>query len=171
MLTFERPVMEIQSIRQSIKQRFENIGELYVPEPGRLEMVVPRENIKALCRFMHDELGFEHITDLGAVDHRTKFEMVYQLCSYQNHCTAEVKVELPTDDASVDTVSDIWGGANWHEREAYDMFGIGFKGHPDLRRLLLPEDETIFPLRKSFKLKKDSTWNLDSKKDGEEGSE
>ena len=170
MLTFERPVMEIQAIAQSIKQRFQNIGELNIPEPGRLEMVVPREDIKALCRFMHDELGFEHITDLAAVDHRTKLEMVYQLCSYRNHCTAEVRAEVPTDDASVDTVSDIWGGANWHEREAYDMFGIGFKGHPDLRRLLLPEDETIFPLRKSFKVKKDSTWDL-ARKDSEEGSE
>ncbi len=170
MLTFERPVMEIQAIVQSIRQRFEAIEELNITEPGRLEMVVARENIKALCRFMHDEMGFEHITDLTAVDHRTKYEMVYQLCSYQNHCTAEVRAEVPTDDASVDTVSDIWGGANWHEREAYDMFGIGFNGHPDLRRILLPEDETIFPLRKSFKLRKDSTWNL-AEKDSGEGSE
>jgi len=142
MLTYDRPVMEIQAIAQSIKQRFQDIGELNIPELGRLEMVVPRENIKALCRLMHDELGFEHITDLIAVDNRTKYEMVYQLCSYRNHCTAEVRAEVPTDDASVDTVSDIWGGANWHEREAYDMFGITFKGHPDLRRILLPEDET-----------------------------
>ncbi len=171
MLTFEKPRMEIQAITQSIKQRFTDIADINMSEPRRLQVDVPRETIKEFCTFMHDALGFEHITDLTAVDYRTKFEIVYQLCSYRNRCTAEVRVEVPSDDPNIETVSEIWGGANWHEREAYDMFGINFKGHNDLRRILLPEEETIFPLRKSYKVKRDSSWNLVAKNDMEGGSE
>ena len=160
-MTFEKPAMEIETIVQKIKARFPE-AEVNIQNPRMLDFAVAKAEIKQYAQFMRDELGFEHITDLTAIDRRTNLEMVYILNSYRNFCTAEIRAEMPNDDMTIDTVSDVWGGANWHEREAYDMFGIKFNGHPDLRRILLPEDQDIHPLRKTFKLKKDKRWNTES---------
>jgi NADH-quinone oxidoreductase subunit C len=168
MMEFEKPTTDIETLANKIKEKVPDV-EVNVLGPRKLDIVATRENIKRLCRLMNAELGFEHATDVTAVDNRKSLEMVYLLTSYQNHCMAEIHVEVPNDDLTVDTVTDIWGGANWHEREVYDLFGIKFNGHPDLRRILLPETETIHPLRKSFKLKKDKTWNVDSRQKAKEG--
>jgi NADH-quinone oxidoreductase subunit C len=103
------------------------------------------------------------------VDYKKNLEVVYHVNSYRNHCIAQIRVEVPSDDPSIDTVSDIWGGANWHEREAMDMFGITFKGHPDPRRILLPEDADYHPLLKSFKISKKNDWNVEDKTQPKEG--
>ena len=82
------------------------------------------------------------------VDQKEKFLLRYRLSSLKDSVT--LKLEIPRDNPVVDSVSSIWSGANWHEREVYDLFGITFKGHPDLRRILLPEDWQGHPLRKDY---------------------
>jgi len=109
-------------------------------------------NVLKLGKILSEKFGFEHLSLITTVDRIERFELVYQITSYQNHCMLEVRVAVPKDDAKVPSVTPVWGGANWHEREAYDMMGIVFEGHPDPRRILLPQDYKYFPLRKDFKM-------------------
>jgi NADH-quinone oxidoreductase subunit C len=117
-----------------------------------ISMRCDRASIYALCSALKEKFGFEHLSLISAVDKLNLFELVYQLTSYRNHCMAEIWVGIPKDDCKVSSVTPLWGGANWHEREAYDMMGIVFEGHPDPRRILLPQDYKYFPLRKDFRM-------------------
>jgi NADH-quinone oxidoreductase subunit C len=101
----------------------------------------------------HAELACAVLADLTAVDfwrREPRFELVYLLLSVRHRLRVRVKVPLPGDDPHVPTVSWIWPAANWLEREVWDLFGIGFDGHPDLRRLLMPDDWEGHPLRKDY---------------------
>ena len=89
-------------------------------------------------------------TRIAAVDYRTHFESVYHLYSYATNTYLELHVAVPRAKASVETVCDIWPAADWHEREAWDMMGIRYEGHPDLRRILLKDDWIGHPLRKDY---------------------
>jgi len=109
-------------------------------------------SILKLGRTLSERFGFEHLSLISAVDLLDRFQLVYHITSYRNHCMLEVKVDVPKDDVKVPSVTPVWGGANWHEREAYDLMGIVFEGHPDLRRILLPQDYKYFPLRKDFRV-------------------
>jgi NADH-quinone oxidoreductase subunit C len=81
-----------------------------------------------------------------------RFQVVYHIFSLKNRFRLRLKISLDESDLRVPTVSSVWSTANWHEREAYDMFGIIFEGHPDLRRLYMPDEFEYFPLRKDFPL-------------------
>jgi len=129
--------------------------ELKVREDGVVAIRCDRSLIQKLCKALSEKFGFEHLSLISAVDLLDKFELVYNITSYQNACMLEVKVSVPKDDPKVPSITPIWGGANWHEREAYDMMGIVFEGHPDLRRILLPQDYLYFPLRKDFKMEEE----------------
>ena len=83
---------------------------------------------------------------------RTFFQVVYHITSYSNRIVIQITVDLPKETPEVDSISLLYGGANWHERETYDMFGIVFKGHPKMERLLLPQDYQFFPMRKDFEV-------------------
>jgi len=100
------------------------------------------------------DLAFDNLMCLGAADYPKdtppRMELVYHLFSYTHRHLHVLKVMLPRDGASVPSVEGVWGVANWHEREAFDMFGIGFTGHSDLRRILLPDDWEGHPLRKDW---------------------
>lgn len=99
--------------------------------------------------------GFDYLVDISSVDHfgeEPRFEMVYELFSYSFEEHLRVKSRVSEDACSVPTVSDLWATANWHEREVYDMMGIDFDGHPDLRRILMWDGYPYFPLRKDFPL-------------------
>ena len=114
---------------------------------------VSRDHVPALARALRDQtaFGFTFLAELTAVDFWPKeprFELVYMLVSIANRLRLRMKVRLPADDPHVATVSDVWPAANWLEREVWDLFGIAFDGHPDPRRLLMPEDWQGFPLRK-----------------------
>lgn len=122
---------------------------------GELTFIVDREKLKPFLRLLKEQHGFEYLVDIGATDHFVeglRFELVYNLVSLSRRLRVRVKARLPEDNPEVDTVSDLWPAANWHEREAYDMMGIRFRGHPDLRRMYLPEDFEYYPLRKEFPL-------------------
>jgi len=116
---------------------------------------VSRDDLPAIARVLRDrpEFAFAFLAEVTAVDFRPReprFEVVYVLVSIVNRLRVRVKVRLPGHDPHVATVSDIWPAANWLEREVWDLFGIAFDGHPDPRRLLMPEDWDGFPLRKDY---------------------
>jgi NADH-quinone oxidoreductase subunit C len=108
-----------------------------------------------IAGFLHDDsdLQFDFLMCLSGVDYgKNVLGVVYHLFSMKKRHKITLKVEVPTDKAEVPSVVSIWSSANWHEREAYDMFGVVFTGHPDIRRILLPEDWEGHPLRKDFKV-------------------
>jgi NADH-quinone oxidoreductase subunit C len=122
---------------------------------GETTLLVEREQIKDLCRFCKESLGYSYLLDLSGVDNfgeEPRFEVVYELYQFDRGDSLRVKIRVSEDALSVPTVSDIWATADWHEREAYDMFGIKFDGHPDLRRILMWDGYPFFPLRKDFPL-------------------
>ena len=116
---------------------------------------VSRDDVPAVARALRDrpELAFALLAEVTAVDvwpREPRFELVYILVSIVNRLRLRLKVRLHGSDAHVATVSGVWPAANWLEREVWDLFGIEFDGHPDPRRLLMPEDWEGFPLRKDY---------------------
>ena len=118
--------------------------------------VVKPEAIAEVATFCKGEpaLGFDNLMCLSVVDYPKetppRLEVVYHLYSYSHDHTFVLKVHLPREDPRVPTVEHTWGVANWHERESYDLFGVVFEGHSDLRRILLPDDWQGHPLRKDW---------------------
>lgn len=124
---------------------------------GDLSFIVDKRKIVDILKFLRDdpELSFELLVDLCGVDRakrKDRFEVVYHLVSIKNKYRLRLKVRLDEKDCSIDSVTSVYPTANWHERETYDMFGITFINHPDLRRMYMPEDFEYFPLRKDFPL-------------------
>ena len=118
---------------------------------GVLRAKVDRSDLFSVCRYLRDNQGFEHLTMISAVDYEDRFEVVYHISSYQSKLLLELLTTTPKDDPTVDSVCSLWGGANWQEREAYDLMGIVFRSHPKLERILLPKDVLYHPLRKDFR--------------------
>lgn len=131
---------------------------------GEVTVYVPREHINEACRFMKFEQNFDMLADLNGADRGPeedpRFEVVYHLFSTVHHQRIRFKVLLSEDDTHVETVSNIWRTADWHERETYDMFGVIFDGHADLRRILMPSDFDGFALRKDFPLRGYEPYSL-----------
>lgn len=122
---------------------------------GETTLVIERSAISELARFCKGELGFDYLVDISSVDNfgdEPRFEMIYELYSYASGEHLRIKYPVSEDDLEVPTVSGVWATANWHEREIYDMMGIRFAGHPDLRRILMWEGYPFYPLRKEFPL-------------------
>lgn len=127
--------------------------------------VIARTALVDICRFLRDERGFGLLVDLTAVDYlawplaegpEPRFAVVYHVARIVPPVVRlRLKVRVASGDARVPTVSAIWPAAGWLEREVYDLFGIVFDGHPDLRRLLLPEDWEGHPLRKDYPVQVD----------------
>ncbi|HEX9657493.1 MAG TPA: NADH-quinone oxidoreductase subunit C [Bacteroidota bacterium] len=121
-----------------------------------LTLVVKKEDIVRICIYLKEDpdLSFDMLIDLCGVDMyrpEERFEIVYNVYSLKNKKYLRLKVT--TDDGEkVPTVSGVWSAANWHERETFDMYGIVFEGHPDLRRMYMPEDYEYYPLRKDYPL-------------------
>jgi NADH/F420H2 dehydrogenase subunit C len=119
--------------------------------PGNyLGLEVERENLLAVCRFLRDQLGFDLLSCISGVDMLDHLETVYHLRSTTRGQLLQLKVRLNNERPEVDSVVSVWPTANWLERETYDMYGIRFTGHPDLRRMLLDDDFEGYPLLKSF---------------------
>ena len=110
--------------------------------------------ILAVCQFLRDEpdLQFDALSNETGVDYKAKgvIEVVYHLYSYPHRHAIVLKVDAPRDNAVVPSIETVWKAANWLEREIYDLLGVTFEGHSDLRRLLMPEDWIGYPLRKDF---------------------
>jgi NADH/F420H2 dehydrogenase subunit C len=115
-----------------------------------LGLSVERENLVAVCRFLRDQLSFDLLSCISGVDMLDHLETVYHLRSTTRGQLLQLKVRLDHEKPEVDSVVSVWQTANWLERETYDMYGIRFTGHPDLRRMLLDDDFEGYPLLKNF---------------------
>jgi NADH-quinone oxidoreductase subunit C len=118
-------------------------------------------HVLEVCRYLHDREQFDFLTDLTALDwpkRERRFDVVYNLYSFPKNERLRLKAEVGESERIASVVS-IWGVANWLERECYDMFGVVFEGHPDLKRILLPDEWQGHPLRKDYDiLKQDTDW-------------
>lgn len=122
---------------------------------GEVTVTVRKEDVVELCRFLKTELRYNLLTDVTAVDYLgrdPRFLVVYNLYSIPNKDRLRVKAAVTEGDCTIDTVSGVWNSANWLEREVWDLFGITFNGHPDLRRILMTDDWVGHPLRKDYPL-------------------
>lgn len=146
--------MTAAQIVQALKEKFGDAITATTEFRGEQNVTVKLESLKPLLRYCRDEMGFDYLIDISSVDHNEaepRFEMVYELYGLGHHVHLRVKSPL-SEEQEAPTVSDVWATANWHEREVFDMMGIRFDGHPDLRRILMWEGFPFHPLRKEFPL-------------------
>lgn len=146
--------MSVQAVVENLKSKF-SATVLEVAEfRGETTVVVKKDEIVAICSYLKKEQGFNLLSDLCGVDYLGKktdrFMVVYNLYNIATHQRLRVKAPVSEADPRIDTVSGVWATANWHERECWDLMGIGFNNHPDLRRILLPADWVGHPLRKDY---------------------
>ena len=133
---------------------------------NEVTIIIPREQIAAVCGFLKTapDLEFNFLSDICGADRgpeeEPRFEVNYHLFSTTRHHRLRLKVLVNEEDAHVPTVTGVWRTANWHERETFDLFGIRFDGHPDLRRILLPDDWEGHALRKDFPLRGYEPYSL-----------
>jgi NADH-quinone oxidoreductase subunit C len=147
--------MDSTALKQEILARFpqgvEEAGDVF----GVPTLYASADVLLELCRSVKDtpEMAFDYLMSETAVDWRDRFDVVYHLYSIRNKNYVTIKVKVDRKNPSIPSVYSIWKAADWQEREIYDMFGIDFQGHPDLRRILLEEDWEGFPLRKDYVMK------------------
>ncbi len=146
-------------IDQTVNALHAAFGDLPVSEfRGDTRVVVPAERIYEVLKVLKEEHGFDLLVDITCVDYlnypgaKDRFGLVYLLAGTVTNQRLTVRVFVNEPEPAVRSVVDLWEGANWLEREVWDMFGIHFDGHPDLRRILMPEEFTAFPLRKDYPL-------------------
>ncbi len=148
--------MSSASLDSSLRTLEANFKLTRQPEfRGETTLIVDRNDINAIARCCKSELGFDSLIDISSVDNfgaEPRFEVVYELYSMSSAVHLRLKLVVSEDDLSVPTISDVWRTADWHEREIFDMMGIKFSGHPDLRRILMWDGYPFFPLRKDFPL-------------------
>ena len=155
------PKLISQAIAEGMRERFPSEVKEVKEFRGQVSVIVKKDRLREIMEYLHDtpELCFSYLRDICGVDYfgrkEPRFEVVYQLYSISHRHMIRIRAEVPEEDPFIDSVVSIWDGADWHERECYDMFGIQFKGHPDLRRILMPEDWEGYPLRKDYPLKSD----------------
>jgi NADH-quinone oxidoreductase subunit C len=129
-----------------------DLADLRVQEPDTLVARVDRRRLRAVAAQLKGlaEIAYDSCNFVAAVDHVTHLETVYHLYSYATNSYIELHVEIDRDNPVCDTICDLYPAADWHEREAWDMMGVRFDGHPDLRRILLKDDWIGHPLRKDY---------------------
>jgi NADH-quinone oxidoreductase subunit C len=142
-------------IIEKVKARFGNSLQAVEEFRGDLSLTFDSSKIVELAHLLNDdpELQFEICKDVTAIDWATRknrFTIVYHLYSLKNNFLLRIKSNI--DSEEIDSVTEVWKAADWYERETYDMYGIKFKNHPDLRRVYMPEEFEYYPLRKEFPL-------------------
>jgi NADH-quinone oxidoreductase subunit C len=130
----------------------QDLQDVRVQEPDTIVARCRREDVKDVARRLkaHPEVGYETLNFVAGVDKIEHLESVYHVYSWKTNTYLELHVNVPRDSAAVDSVCDVWPAADWHERESWDLLGIRYTGHPDLRRILLKDDFIGHPLRKDY---------------------
>lgn len=145
--------MNMQEVHATLSARFgEAIGPWAAPEHGDASIPVAAAALRDVALFLRDDpaMAFDFLRCVSSVDRKEVLSSVYHLYSLEHGTAVTLRVDVDRAAPRVATVSDIWPAADWHEREAYDMMGIEYEGHPELRRILLPADWEGFPLRKDY---------------------
>ena len=145
--------MTLEEAASRIEGQFKIVNRTAFRDEVTLEL--PVSQIVAACRFAKEQLGFDFLADLSSVDNfgdEPRFELVYELYSLGSNIHLRLKTRVSEDHLEAPSVVSVWPAANWHEREVYDMMGIRFADHPDLRRILMWEGFPYYPLRKDFPL-------------------
>jgi NADH-quinone oxidoreductase subunit C len=144
--------MESLETYNRAKEKFgDRILEIVDKKPDPWMVVDPAALVEVCEYFKGDaETAFDCLSNESGVDYKDRIEVVYHLFSYQHRHQIVLKVKLPREDPQVPTLENVWKSANWMEREIYDLLGVNFTGHSDMRRLLMPEDWIGHPLRKDF---------------------
>lgn len=150
----------VQKTIEKMKTHF--VDEILTIEEFSKQTVVSvkPQKIVAILKLLRDdsELSYDYLQDVCGLDYMNqgkfeRFAVVYNLYSYKNSSHLRIKAFVPEEEPEIDSVSSLWASADWAERETYDMYGILFKGHPNLIRILLPESYTGYPLRKDYPLR------------------
>jgi len=145
----------------SLRKAFPGVSIEAFTFRGQNYLILPKENLLPVAKHLKSECAFNMLADLTAVDYPKKekrFEVIYQLYSFSRNERLRLKVPLG-DGETIESIFSVWGVADWLEREAFDMFGIRFEHHPNLRRILLPEEWQGHPLRKDYGiLQQDTRW-------------
>lgn len=144
-------------VHQKLKEQFSEIDFEVSEYLDELTIKLPKEHIVIVCEFLKKDSDLEFLLcqDITAIDwakRKNRFTVVYHIYSFKNNFRLRLKANVDESECAIDTVSSVWKGANWQERETYDMYGINFNNHPDLRRMYMPEDFEHHPLRKDFPL-------------------
>ena len=144
------------------QQIFDSLGQAFADKlqhrsefRDEITYAIGESDLRDIAKLCRDELSFDYLLDITSIDNfgeEPRFEMVYHLYSMPHAVHLRLKLKLSEEPGAPDTVSGLWPTANWHEREIYDMMGIKFNGHPDLRRILMWDGYPFFPLRKDFPL-------------------
>ncbi len=148
--------MSARELAERLRRRFGHLLSEPVEFRGEITVTLAdAERVAELCQFARDELGFDFLLDLTSVDNygeEPRWTVVYELYGLDHHAHLRLKTRVTEQASELPTVTRVWPTADWHEREVYDMMGIRFRGHPDLRRILMWEGYPYFPLRKDFPL-------------------
>jgi len=143
-------------LAQQLKKQFDQLISAPVEFRGEISLnMLDPERVPEVCGFAKRELGFGYLVDITSIDHYgddPRFSLVYHLYGYGHRRYLRLKTDLSEEKGEAPTVTGVWRTADWHEREIFDMMGIRFRGHPDLRRILMWEGYPYFPLRKDFPL-------------------
>lgn len=159
--------MEPFGLAELLRDRFPDQVLNIVPHRGQTGVLVRRERIVDMLRWLRDDeqCRMNHLLSLCGVDNLRRmrpplerFEVVYNLYSIELRHQLRLRAQVPADDTSIDSVTALWCGADWLERETWDLCGISFNNHPNHRRILLPEDWVGHPLRKEYPLRGDQEW-------------
>ena len=147
--------MTPQEIFDSLGQTFREKLQHRTEFRGETTYAIAASDLREIAKFCRDDLSFDYLLDITSIDNfgeEPRFEMMYHLYSMPYALHLRLKLKLSEEVGALDTISDMWPTADWHEREIYDMMGIKFNGHPDLRRILMWDGYPFFPLRKDFPL-------------------
>ena len=148
--------MSAKDLALKLREKFGTVLSEPVEFRGEITLVLSdAAGIRQVCTFAKQELGFDYLVDVSSIDNYgddPRFTVVYHLYGYGHRQHLRLKTSVSEETPELPTVSDVWRTADWHEREIYDMMGIRFRGHPDLRRILMWEGYPYFPLRKDFPL-------------------
>jgi NADH-quinone oxidoreductase subunit C len=147
--------MIAQELFDSLEKSFGPTIQSTTEFRGETTYTISATDLRAIARFCCGKLAFDYLLDITSIDNfgeEPRFEIIYHLYSMRHAVCLRLKLKVSEELGAIETVSDIWPTANWHEREIYDMMGVKFNGHPDLRRILMWDGYPYFPLRKDFPL-------------------
>lgn len=145
----------LQKTVDSLSKNFsESLIEVY-QSSGDTFIRIEADSLLKITKYLKEELHYVYLSDIFGIDRYTseeRFEVVYNLLSLKSQTRVFIKVRCEEENPELDSVVPVWKSAGWNEREVFDMFGVHFRNHPDLRRIFLPEDFEYYPLRKEFPL-------------------